>query len=72
MYDVEKIRQDFPILREKVGGKPLVYLDSAATSQKPKEVIDAVSNFYLKSNANVARGLHRLGEEATRPTSVMW
>ena len=66
MYDVEKIRQDFPILREKVGGKPLVYLDSAATSQKPKEVIDAVSNFYLISNAIVARGLHRLGEEATR------
>ncbi len=66
MYDVDRIRQDFPILREKIGGKALVYLDSAATSQKPKQVIDTVSEFYLKSNANVARGLHRLGEEATR------
>ncbi len=66
MFDVEKIRQDFPILKEKVNGKPLVYLDSAATSQKPEQVIGAVSGFYLKSNANVARGLHRLGEEATR------
>jgi cysteine desulfurase/selenocysteine lyase len=66
MYDIEKIRQDFPILREKIRGKPLVYLDSAATSQKPKQVIDAVTDFYLKSNANVARGLHKLGEEATR------
>jgi cysteine desulfurase/selenocysteine lyase len=66
MYDVDKVRQDFPILKEKIGGKTLVYLDSAATSQKPKQVVDTVSEFYFKSNANVARGLHRLGEEATR------
>jgi len=66
MFDVDKIRQDFPILGEKVNGKPLVYLDSAATSQKPHHVIKAVSNFYEKFNANVARGLHKLGEEATR------
>jgi cysteine desulfurase/selenocysteine lyase len=66
MYDVEKVREDFPLLKEKVNGKHLVYLDSAATSQKPKIVIDAVHHFYMRSNANVARGLHKLGEEATR------
>jgi cysteine desulfurase/selenocysteine lyase len=66
MLDVDKIREDFPILKEKVNGKDLVYLDSAATSQKPVQVIEAVHDFYLKHNANVARGLHKLGEEATR------
>jgi len=65
MLETEKIRQDFPILREKVNGKPLVYLDSAATSQRPTQVIDAVSDFYMHRNANVARGLHKLAEEAT-------
>lgn len=66
MFDVNKIREDFPILKEKVNGKDLVYLDSAATSQRPKQVIEAVHNFYMQHNANVARGLHKLGEEATR------
>jgi cysteine desulfurase/selenocysteine lyase len=66
MYDVERIRGDFPLLKEKVNGKDLVYLDSGATSQKPIQVINAITDFYTKHNANVARGLHKLGEEATR------
>lgn len=66
MLDVEKTRRDFPILERKTGGKPLVYLDSAATSQKPGQVIDAVASFYRNRNANVARGLYTLAEEATR------
>jgi cysteine desulfurase/selenocysteine lyase len=64
-FDVERVRQHFPILREKVYGKPLVYLDSAATSQKPQGVIDAMSRFLLKENANVHRGVHYLAERAT-------
>jgi len=64
-FDIERVRQDFPILREKVHGKPLVYLDSAATSQKPQAVIDAMSHFFLKENANVHRGVHYLAERAT-------
>jgi len=64
-FDIERVRQDFPILREKVHGKPLVYLDSAATSQKPQAVIDAMSHFLLKENANVHRGVHYLAERAT-------
>jgi cysteine desulfurase/selenocysteine lyase len=63
--DVEKIRRDFPILERTVNGKPLVYLDSAATSQKPRQVIDAVSDFYAHHNANAHRGIYQLGEEAT-------
>ncbi|MCH7824439.1 MAG: cysteine desulfurase [Acidobacteria bacterium] len=63
--DVERIRQDFPILRRKVRGKPLVYLDNAATSQKPQSVIDAISHHYSHTNANVHRGVHCLAEEAT-------
>ncbi len=63
--DVEKIRKDFPILSKTVNGKRLVYLDSAATSQKPASVIDAVTKFYRERNANVARGLYSLAEEAT-------
>ena len=63
--DVEAIRRDFPILRRTVNGKPLVYLDSAATSQKPQQVIDAVSDFYANHNANAHRGIYQLGEEAT-------
>jgi cysteine desulfurase / selenocysteine lyase len=58
------IRQDFPILVRRVKGKPLVYLDNAATSQKPRQVIDALSSFYENHNANVHRSLHTLGEEA--------
>ena len=63
--NVTKIRADFPILRRKIGGKPLIYLDNAATSQKPKAVIDAIDRYYHEYNANVHRGVHRLSEEAT-------
>jgi cysteine desulfurase/selenocysteine lyase len=63
--DVDRVRQEFPILREKPYGKPLVYLDSAATSQKPQAVIDATSRFYSEDNANVHRGVHYLSERAT-------
>jgi cysteine desulfurase/selenocysteine lyase len=64
-WDVKKIRQDFPVLHQQVNGNPLVYLDNAATSQKPKSVIQAISQFYQKNNANVHRGLHYLSEQAT-------
>jgi cysteine desulfurase/selenocysteine lyase len=63
--NVTKLRADFPILKRKIGGKPLVYLDSAATSQKPKAVINAISRYYRVYNANVHRGIYRLSEEAT-------
>ncbi len=65
LFDVESIRKDFPILQRKVHGKPLVYLDNAATSQKPKQVIDAIDFYYKNYNANVHRSIHQLGEEAT-------
>jgi len=65
VLDVKKIRQDFPILNQKVNGKPLIYLDNAATSQKPKEVIEATSAYYSQYNANVHRGIHALAEKAT-------
>lgn len=65
MLDIEKVRQDFPILSKEYGGMSLTYLDSAATSQKPRQVIDAVSGYYSQRNCNVARGLYRLAEEAT-------
>jgi cysteine desulfurase / selenocysteine lyase len=63
--DIEKVRADFPILQRKVRGKRLVYLDSAATSQKPKVVIDTISDYYSRYNSNVHRSVHTLGEEAT-------
>jgi cysteine desulfurase / selenocysteine lyase len=63
--DVERIRKDFPILARTVGDRPLIYLDSAATSQKPQQVIDSESDFYAHHNANAHRGLYMLGEEAT-------
>jgi cysteine desulfurase/selenocysteine lyase len=63
--DVEAIRADFPALSQSVHGRPLVYLDSAATSQKPRAVIDAVARFYSEDNANVHRGVHELSERAT-------
>jgi cysteine desulfurase / selenocysteine lyase len=63
--DVESVRKDFPILRQQVRGKPLVYLDSAATAQKPRTVIDAIARYYLDDNANVHRGVHLLSERAT-------
>ena len=65
LLDVEKIRKDFPILNVKVHGKPLVYLDNAATTQKPKTVINAVTDYYENYNANIHRSIHKLGEEAT-------
>jgi len=61
-----KIRKDFPILNRKVNGKPLIYFDNAATSQKPQIVIDTLSNYYQKTNANVHRGVHTLSQEATK------
>jgi cysteine desulfurase/selenocysteine lyase len=64
-FEVERIREDFPILHQRVNGKPLIYLDSAATAQKPQVVIDAVSRFYAFQNANIHRGVHRLSEQAT-------
>ncbi|GIV17647.1 MAG: cysteine desulfurase [Armatimonadota bacterium] len=64
-YDLQAIRADFPILQRRVNGHPLVYLDNAATSQKPRQVIDALLHYYEHTNANVHRGLHTLAEEAT-------
>ena len=64
-WDVERIREDFPALHQRVHGKPLVYLDTAATSQKPRAVIDALVAYYTADNANVHRGVHRLSERAT-------
>ncbi len=63
--DVERLRRDFPILQKTINGKPLVYLDNAATTQKPRAVIDAVSGYYETINANIHRGVHRLSVEAT-------
>lgn len=64
-FDVQRIRADFPLLGRKVHGKPLVYFDNANTSQKPLQVIEAVDRHYREHNANVARAVHQLGEEAT-------
>jgi cysteine desulfurase/selenocysteine lyase len=64
-YDVNEIRRDFPILERTVHGRPLVYLDNAATTQKPRSVIDALVHYYEHYNANIHRGLHTLAEEAT-------
>jgi cysteine desulfurase / selenocysteine lyase len=64
-FDVERARADFPILQQKVHGKPLVYLDNAATAQKPRAVIAAVSRYYEGTNSNVHRGVHYLSEQAT-------
>ena len=64
-FDVDVIRQDFPILSRTVGQHPLVYLDSANTSQKPRQVVDVIAEHYLQHNANVARAMHVLGAEAT-------
>jgi len=64
-FDVAKIRNDFPALHQTIYGKPLVYLDNAATSQKPKVVIDAISQYYSTINSNVHRGVHYLSQQAT-------
>lgn len=65
VFDVETIRKDFPILHQEVNGQPLVYLDNAATTQKPNAVIDALCDFYRRDNANVHRGAHALADRAT-------
>jgi cysteine desulfurase / selenocysteine lyase len=64
-FDVEKVRKDFPILHQEINGKPLVYFDNAATTQKPQVVIDALTNYYSTINANIHRGIHTLAEKAT-------
>ena len=66
IYDVKIIREDFPILKKLIHGKPLCYLDNAATSQKPQVVVDALDNFYLSQNANVHRGVHHLSEVSSK------
>ncbi len=65
-FDVRRIRKDFPILSRRIHGKPLVYLDNAATSQKPQVVLDSIVRFYSEECANIHRGVHRLSEEATK------
>lgn len=65
MYDIYQIRKDFPILSREVYGKPLVYLDNSATTQKPRIVVDAIANEYYSENANVHRGVHFLSQQAT-------
>jgi cysteine desulfurase/selenocysteine lyase len=65
VIDAARVREDFPILRREIKGKPLVYLDNAATAQKPHQVIDAISGYYERHNANVHRGVHTLSVEAT-------
>jgi cysteine desulfurase / selenocysteine lyase len=58
VYDIEKVRRDFPILEREVDGRPLVYLDNAATSQKPRQVVETLTNYYERHNANIHRGSH--------------
>jgi len=64
-FDINKIREDFPILKQVVNGNPLVYLDNGATSQKPQSVIDAIVNYYTTTNSNVHRGVHTMSQQAT-------
>src|SRR5690242_20696870 len=64
-FDVQNIRKEFPILHQLINGKPLVYLDNAATSQKPRAVIDAIVRYYERDNANIHRGVHYLSQRAT-------
>ncbi|HSF58742.1 MAG TPA: aminotransferase class V-fold PLP-dependent enzyme, partial [Candidatus Binatia bacterium] len=64
-FDVDRIRADFPILKEKIHGKPLVYFDNGATSQKPRVVIDTLHRYYTAENSNIHRGVHFLSEQAT-------
>lgn len=66
MFDVEAVRQDFPVLQQTVHGKPLIYFDNAATSQKPQAVIDTLIHYYQNDNANIHRGVHTLSERATK------
>ena len=71
MFDVSEIRADFPILSREVNGKPLVYLDNGASSQKPEVVIDAITRAYKDEYANVHRGLHYLSNLST-PWNSLW
>src|ERR1044071_3982959 len=64
-FDVEKIREDFPVLKQRIHGKPLAYLDNAATSQKPRSVIDSMVKFYEVDCANIHRGVHELSQRST-------
>src|SRR2546422_2064881 len=64
-FDIEKVRDDFPILKRKINGKPIVYLDNAATSQKPRQVIQTIERYYEEYNANIHRGIYSISEEAT-------
>jgi cysteine desulfurase/selenocysteine lyase len=66
VFDVEAVRRDFPILQQQVHGKPLVYLDNAATTQKPRRVIDRITRYYETENSNIHRGVHHLSELATK------
>jgi cysteine desulfurase/selenocysteine lyase len=66
VIDIEKVRAQFPVLHQKVNGKPLIYFDNAATNQKPQQVIDALVNYYQGYNANIHRGIHTLAEKATK------
>ena len=66
VLDIQKIREEFPILHQQVNSKPLIYFDNAATNQKPKRVIEALTNYYQNDNANIHRGIHTLAERATR------
>ena len=63
MYDIQKIREDFPILDREVYGKPLIYLDNGATTQKPRQVVEAITDEYYSVNANVHRGVHFLSQQ---------
>ena len=63
--DLKNVRKDFPILSQEVNGKPLVYLDNGASSQKPQVVIDAITKYYTEINANIHRGVHTLSQKAT-------
>ena len=64
--DIQRIRADFPVLSQEVYGKPLVYLDNAATTQKPQVMIDRISDYYGKENGTVRRGVYRLSEQSAR------
>ena len=68
--DAHRLRADFPVFDELINGKPVAYLDSASSTQKPRQVLDAVREFYEHSYANVHRGVYRLAEQATAPPAA--
>src|SRR2546430_99983 len=65
LYNVEKVRKEFPILERIIKGKPFIYLDNAATAQKPRQIIETLDRFYKEYNANIHRGIYKVSEEAT-------